>query len=170
MREFEGETPLVQRIRGLMREREGGGKWRLRWRNRWGGEMWCLWRQLLISNKMPVMRSLFPLTFRLMSCAVWCRTETGNGTQGELKHPANSTVILHTSRSTFLNTHTHTHTTHKYTLACTFLVTDFKHTPCKMKEVIHTHLATCANLESCRLEIKTYTEEYYSTHRKMSYS
>lgn len=26
MREFEGETPLVQRIRGLMRERERGRK------------------------------------------------------------------------------------------------------------------------------------------------
>lgn len=25
-----------------------------------GAGSWCLWRQVLISNKMPVMRSLFP--------------------------------------------------------------------------------------------------------------
>lgn len=27
---------------------------------RWGTWSWCLWRQVLISNKTPVMRSLFP--------------------------------------------------------------------------------------------------------------
>lgn len=66
-----------------------------------------------------------------MSCAVWCRTETGRGTRGERTRPR-STVIsrahAHTRRR-----RTHAHATHKYTLACTFSVTDSNTHPVKWR-------------------------------------
>lgn len=57
------------------------------------------------------------------------------GMQGERTHPAQET-FAHAQAETHSCTHTHTqqiHTTHKYTLACTFLVTDLNTHPVKWR-------------------------------------
>lgn len=76
-----------------------------------------VWRQVLISNKKPVMRSLFPHIQIDVKCGA---TSRETGVAGK----------THATHSRHIHAHMQKHT-HRYTLASTFLVTDLNTHPVK---------------------------------------
>lgn len=85
---------------------------------RWAAQSWCLWLQVLISNKMHGMRSLFPHI--QLGAALRQAGDTANA-----HTPLKSN--LHTHRQAHIHVHTQIYT------ACTFLVTELNTHPVKRR-------------------------------------